>query len=133
MPEAQLRRSKTDRMVAGVCGGLSDYLQIDPVLVRLAFVILLFASGIGVPIYLILWIVMPEADGESSTDRTETTETVTADRRLGRPITVGIALLLLGFYFLFSEFGWLNWISSGVFWPLVIIAFGAYLILRQRQ
>ena len=68
MAQSKLVRSDTDKMVAGVCGGLAAYLDIDPVLVRLAFVVLFFASGIGFPIYLILWIVMPRAATASESD-----------------------------------------------------------------
>ncbi|MFN2255255.1 MAG: PspC domain-containing protein, partial [Candidatus Promineifilaceae bacterium] len=59
MSQTRLTRSSTDKIIAGVCGGLAEYLEIDPVLVRLAFLVLFFASGIGFPIYIILWIVMP--------------------------------------------------------------------------
>lgn len=55
----RLVRSRSDRMIAGVAGGIGHYLNIDPVLVRLAFVALVF-SGIGLPAYAILWLLMPE-------------------------------------------------------------------------
>jgi phage shock protein PspC (stress-responsive transcriptional regulator) len=51
----------TDRMIAGVCGGLGDYFDVDPVVVRLVFVVLTAAGGAGLLAYLILWIVMPAA------------------------------------------------------------------------
>ena len=50
MQQARLMRSESDKMLAGVCGGLADYLNVDPVLVRLAFVVLFLASGIGLAI-----------------------------------------------------------------------------------
>ena len=56
---SQLYRSQTNRMLLGVCGGLADYLQVDPVLIRLAFIILALASGTGVLVYLALAIIMP--------------------------------------------------------------------------
>lgn len=56
----QLTRSTSDRMVAGVCGGLARYFNIDPVIVRLVFVLAVFAGGMSPIIYLVLWIVMPE-------------------------------------------------------------------------
>ena len=59
MQQARLMRSESDKMLAGVCGGLADYLNVDPVLVRLAFVVLLLASGIGLAIYALLWIILP--------------------------------------------------------------------------
>lgn len=58
--EQRLYRSRSDRVIAGVCGGLGEYLRIDPVWVRLAFVLLLFAQGIGLIAYLALWLLVPE-------------------------------------------------------------------------
>ncbi len=55
----KLYRSRTDEMIAGVCGGLADYFEIDPTIIRLLFVLLLFAGTGGFWIYVILWIVMP--------------------------------------------------------------------------
>jgi phage shock protein C len=50
-----------DRIIAGVCAGLGDYFEVDPVVVRLVFVALTAAGGAGLLAYLILWIVMPAA------------------------------------------------------------------------
>jgi len=141
MSETRLTRSNDDRMIAGVCGGLAAYLDIDSVFVRLAFVILLFASGIGFPIYLILWIIMPEQDSQSRSDAEviqknlgQLGESVSSGvNRLGRPGTVGIILVLLGAYFLMSQLGWLNWISGAVFWPLVIIGIGVYFLVKRSK
>ncbi len=60
MEEKKLKRSTTDKMVAGVCGGLAAYFGIDPILVRILFVLLALAGGPGILIYIILWIIMPE-------------------------------------------------------------------------
>ncbi|MCB9004363.1 MAG: PspC domain-containing protein [Ardenticatenaceae bacterium] len=60
MNEKRLMRSMNDRMVAGVAGGLAEYLGVDATLVRVAFVILALAGGPGLLIYLILWLIMPE-------------------------------------------------------------------------
>jgi len=57
----QLTRSTTDRMLAGVCAGLGEYLNIDPTVVRLLFVLGFFLSGGGVLIaYLIMAVIVPE-------------------------------------------------------------------------
>lgn len=61
MNEKRLTRSMTDRMVAGVAGGLAEYFNIDPTLVRVLFVVFALAGGPGLLIYIILWIVMPES------------------------------------------------------------------------
>jgi len=57
-PSQRLMRSQSDKMIAGVAGGIGRYLAVDPVFIRLAFVALAFA-GVGVLLYPILWIIMP--------------------------------------------------------------------------
>jgi phage shock protein C len=56
-----LLRSGTDRMAGGVCGGLAEYSGIDSLLWRVGFVGLTVAGGAGIPIYLLLWVLMPSA------------------------------------------------------------------------
>ncbi len=57
----KLYRSRTDRMISGVCGGLGKYLGIDPTLIRLVFVLLLlFGVGSGLILYVILMFIVPE-------------------------------------------------------------------------
>lgn len=56
---SNLLRTSNDKMIAGVCGGLGQYLGIDPVLVRLLFVLGVAAGGLTPLAYVILWIVMP--------------------------------------------------------------------------
>lgn len=60
-PAKRLTRSETDRMIAGVCGGLGRYTGIDPTLVRIAFVVLAFFGASGVIAYLVLWLIVPPA------------------------------------------------------------------------
>lgn len=57
----RLYRDRSDGMLAGVCSGIAAYLNADPVLIRVIFVIAFFTLGIIVPVYIILWIVIPEA------------------------------------------------------------------------
>lgn len=138
MSQARLTRSETDRMIAGVCGGIAAYLDIDPVLVRLAFVLLLFASGIGFPLYLILWIVMPSEaapdvhDGDVlQKNMSELSDSVYSSvNRLGRPGTIGVVLILLGVYFLLNQMGW---VSGAIFWPIVIIGLGLFVLVRRNR
>ena len=56
----KLYRSKKHRMIAGVCGGLGEYFDIDPTLIRLGWVILTLGMGIGLLAYIIAWIIIPE-------------------------------------------------------------------------
>ncbi len=58
----KLYRSSDNEMIGGVCAGIGDYLGIDPTLVRLAFVLLALAGGPGIIFYIILWMIIPEAE-----------------------------------------------------------------------
>ena len=59
MNTRKLYRSRTDKMISGVCGGLADYLTLDPTVVRLIFIVLFLLGGHGLLIYLILLLIMP--------------------------------------------------------------------------
>jgi phage shock protein C len=59
--QPRLTRSSSDRMIAGVCGGLAKYFAVDPVLVRLIFVLVSLTSGIGILLYPVLWVLMPKS------------------------------------------------------------------------
>jgi phage shock protein PspC (stress-responsive transcriptional regulator) len=66
----ELRRAGEGRMIAGVCAGLADHLDVDVVLVRIAVVVLAVVAGIGVPLYLAAWLLVPEeGTDESIADR----------------------------------------------------------------
>jgi phage shock protein PspC (stress-responsive transcriptional regulator) len=55
----RLHLSGTDRMVGGVCGGLGEFLELDPVLFRAAFLVLAVIGGLGVVLYIVLWLLIP--------------------------------------------------------------------------
>ena len=57
--QKRLHRSRTEKMIAGVCGGLAEYLDMDPTLVRLLWVLVALLAGTGILLYLIMWVVMP--------------------------------------------------------------------------
>lgn len=58
--EKRLFRSRTDRMIAGVCGGIANYFNIDPTVVRLLWILIVMLGGSGILAYIICWIVIPE-------------------------------------------------------------------------
>jgi len=138
----RLMRSEEERMIAGVCGGLAQYLGVDPVLVRLAFLVLIPAGGVGLPLYFILMIVMPsEADidlsqseiVEKNLEGLGDTLSSSVERSRQHPNGPAIAaglLILMGFYFLFENFGW---IAGSIFWPLALILLGVFLLVRRGQ
>ena len=132
MQQSRLMRSETDRMIAGVCGGLAAYLGVDPVLVRLAFVILFLASGIGLGIYAILWIVVPTPSRVQPEIRLvdETYDDPSALKtRFSPAATVGVLLILFGAFFLLSQIGGM----PGYIWPIILIGAGVFYLLRRAR
>lgn len=69
-------RSQENRMIAGVAGGIAVYLNVDPLLIRLAFIILLFLNGIGGLIYAILWFLLPSEHSTAPDPRSQVLENV---------------------------------------------------------
>jgi len=142
-------RSRNDRMIGGVAGGIAEYFDIDPVIVRIIFVCTLF-FGAGILAYILLWIIIPEepftfennstseqlsTSEQSSTSKnkstleneSETNEKKPHDNKRTSYIFGGI-LVVLGVILLFS-----NFVSFDAFWPLVFIALGVALLLRTRN
>jgi phage shock protein C len=57
----KLYRSQTQRMIAGVCGGLAEYFNVDATLMRVVFLLLAVFGGSGIVIYIVMWIIVPDA------------------------------------------------------------------------
>lgn len=60
MSTKKLSRSRTNRMLAGVCGGIAEYFDVDPTIVRLAWIVFTFIGGSGILVYLICWVIIPQ-------------------------------------------------------------------------
>lgn len=127
----RLYRSRQDRVVAGVAGGLGQYMNIDPVLVRLGFVLLgLTSGGLGLVAYIIMAIIVPnrpEGEPEPSI-----TSSASIDSGRGREIA-GYLLLGLGVLILASNLGMFRFLDWDRLWPLMLIAAGALLIVRRSR
>jgi phage shock protein C len=65
----KLYRSEKDSMIAGVCGGIAEYFDVDPTLIRLLTVIFVLLGGAGVVAYIIAWIIIPKNPGQVSDDK----------------------------------------------------------------
>ena len=146
-------RSKTDRVFAGVCGGLAEYFAIDPLLIRLLFVILALVGGGGVLIYIILWIVAQEKPGSyhqaqdpptmenqppPSPEPQHTYESphpgqpssqATRHRRPHRGLIGGLVLITLGILFLFAEF--VPSVDFSDLWPILLVVIGIGLLITS--
>jgi phage shock protein C len=152
--KSTLYRSESDRMLGGVCGGLSDYLNVDSTLVRLFFALLFFGTGIGVLAYLALWIIMPEEGsvnvGKSFEENIKDSAKNFGARaqnigeefgeaiRAPHPksgVIIGIALIALGGVIFIENLGipGMGWFSFDVLWPLLLIIAGGTILLRRTQ
>ena len=119
-----LRRSSSEKVIAGVAGGIARYLGVDPVVVRIALVAFARSGGAGVLLYIVAWIAIPEErPGEM------TGETAPFDSNTGI-IILGLTLVVVG-GFVFAE-RLVPSISTFV-GPFVLVALGVAVLLRVRR
>ena len=158
--EKRLYRSRTDRMLCGVCGGLAKYFDIDPVIVRIIAVLLVLANGVGILAYIILAIVVPLESSQITEPRDvikenveeiketasrisdeirstfvkeEDTSEKTTDARRRSSNIFGIILIAIGSLFLLASFNLLWWLRWQYIWPLMPIAIGLLIIFAARR
>ncbi len=137
-------------MIGGVAGGLGEYFDIDPTLVRIIFIVSLFLGGSGILAYIILWIVVPEEpwafymgkgeekkeEGEAPNFSQTNTNTNTEyqrsidERRQKRSTITGVILVVLGLIFLADNF--IPRIHFSDFFPLILIAVGIGLLINSK-
>ncbi|HET9556346.1 MAG TPA: PspC domain-containing protein [Actinomycetota bacterium] len=115
-----VRRSRSERVIAGVCGGVGGYLGVDPVLLRIAFIILALANGLGLIAYVVAWVAIPEERpgqpvGPALEPRRET----------GR-LVLGGSLVVLGLVLLLDR---LAPNLDELFWPVAVVAVGVAVML----
>jgi phage shock protein C len=117
--QPRLRRSRDDKVLAGVCGGMGRYFDTDPLWFRLGFVVVTLATGIGILAYLIAWIAIPEA--------TEDEEVVPGRHgdQSQLPVIGGIVLVGLGLALLAEQ---LLPRLSDLMWPAAVVAAGIGLV-----
>lgn len=116
----RLRRSVTDRKIAGVAGGLGRHFDVDPTVLRVAFVVLCFFGGAGFVLYGAAWLLVPE-EGETEANISMNPNT----RNTALIIAGGVAALLL------IGDGW--WGGWGFPWPLAILGLVLFLVLKNKD
>ena len=122
--QKKLYRSKADRYIAGLSGGLGDYFNTDANLFRILFVLLTFAGGIGIILYIIGMIIVPENPSEDVTQKGEARD---------RSFFWAILLICVGALLLFKEFGFFNYfhfwhIPWSSIWAVFLILIGVLII-----
>lgn len=158
----RLFRSRTQRVIGGVCGGLGEYFNIDPALIRVIFVILALINGLGIVAYLAMWLVFPR---QVPSEETETDENVATGSKkkdaeesveplfkpqAQRPFWLGIVLIVLGVGWIFSNlfesviapifqistggipFPFVWWPLTKEVWPLSLIIGGILILFIKR-
>lgn len=141
-----LYRSRKDRVISGVCGGIGKLFSIDPVIIRIIWVVLIFTFGFGFLAYIIAWVIIPaepvesvdtSAQTESKEGRTDIFETIPVNQATSNidkkaTLAIGIVIVTIGVIALISSVfgiaGWIMSIMSKAFWPLLMIMAGIIII-----
>jgi phage shock protein C len=119
--QRKLYRSRTKSMIAGVCGGLGEYLNLDPTILRIVAVLLIFAKGIGVLAYVVVWVIVPRRpDAEPEAAAPAKSET--------SRLLPGLLLIAVGLVFLLNNL--VPWFGFDYLWPVLLIVLGAALLLK---
>lgn len=126
----RITRSNSNKIIAGVCGGLAEYFNIDATLIRLAWILSLFIPGFpGIFAYLICVFLIPQGDDIIHQDEEKYTYNNTS-------IFLGLGLLVIGAFMLLREFlphYFFNFRQIFRFWPVLLIVFGLYIIFTNKR
>lgn len=152
MEQKRFYRSTTDRVIGGVSAGLGEYFSLDPVLIRLLFVIFALVGGGGVLVYIIFWIVIPEKPAQLNQPQgqplmetqqnnqggnpdtafhpttTEPNKDVIPEKKKKGSLIGGLILITIGAIFLADEF--FPNVDFGDLWPVILIVIGAGLLIN---
>jgi len=148
----RLYRSRTDRMLAGVAGGMAEYFDLDPSVVRIVWALLVVALGAGILLYIVAAIVIPEeplgaavARDPMASDASTPTSGATgapapsflsgrgAHRESSGAIVFGVVLVVAGAWFLLRQY--IPTLDDRFVWPSVLVVIGIFLIagaMRRR-
>lgn len=128
-----IHRSEDNKILGGVCGGIGEYFNIDPNIIRLIFVLLTVFGGSGIIIYLILWVILPSKSQTGISDIKEKIHDFAHDMRNNgkNRNLVAYAAILLGIIFLLNNFGFSTFINIDRLWPLLLIFLGVSIIMRK--
>ncbi|MDD5530737.1 MAG: PspC domain-containing protein [bacterium] len=135
----RIYRSRKDHRIGGVCGGMGEYFEIDPVLIRVIWVAAIILAGAGIVAYIIAWAVIPLQPEQEETDKPDKQTAPTPvnkpsleERRKSRRVVSGLIIITIGVLFLVNNL--FSYWDFEKFWPLILIVLGiAILIMEPRK
>lgn len=133
MAQNHLFRSVKNRKIAGVAGGIGEYLEVDSAVVRLVWLLAVLFGGAGVLAYIIAWIVIPEEKTGVNDENFIKEKPISTGHKIeliGGINFFGILLVVLGVFFLLKEF--IPFGLTRYFWPLIIIGLGIFLLIPRK-
>lgn len=151
----RLYKSRTDRVIAGVCGGVGEYFELDPVLIRIVWVLLAILGGSGILAYIVGMIIIPEpplnkneadegsqessATAETAASSTFAAETAQSKRSTSQTVW-GVVLVVIGFIVLLDQFQVFRFfsphfwrVSWSIIFPIFLIIIGAIVLYRRNE
>ena len=132
----KLRRSKSNRMIAGVCGGMGEYLNVKPRFIRLLWIIFMFMYDTPALIaYIVCIFIIPEETNiVNSQDDVEFEETTVSNTDNNSSLYIGLGLIILGAYLLVTKF-WpafaFKFVQLKQYWPILLILIGIYILINR--
>lgn len=124
----KLYRSKKDSIIAGVCGGIAEYFQLDSTLVRLLAILVVFLGGAGVIAYIVAWIIIPQ-NPEEVLEQEPVYSSPEGHEDRNKHVWGGLILVFLGLFFLIRSF--FPHFILVKFWPIILIVVGIGLIIQS--
>ncbi len=133
----RLYKSSRDKVFEGVCGGLGEYFNIDPVIIRLIWLVAVIFGGTGVLAYFIAMLIIPKnpdhAGAEATREQSESTDSYSS-KFWGALLIVAGILLMIGFIGpVTGIFAGAAFLMSSVLWPVLVIGLGIYLFFKQAE
>ena len=141
--DRRLYRSRTDRILGGVCSGIAKYFDVDPTIIRLLAVALIFAGGSGILAYIIAWIIVPEEPIEGTEQENKTVE-ISSEKKeqeerkraknleLLAWVLIVIGVIWVARYAFSWWFPFSPWFGRAAF-PVILIFLGILLIISLRK